>query len=139
MIGKMNLFQRFWYTIFELISNKSNFRDMPYGGTALVLYILTEILIATVIGYWKCFSTMYGELSIDMSYSRIVWTVLLCVPFPVFYFYNKKIGLQIVERFKKETEDMKKKRRQETGVIITLSLLFLIGLLIWRLCQTASH
>ena len=82
---------------------------------------------------------MYGELSIDMSYSRIVWTVLLCVPFPVFYFYNKKIGLQLVERFKKEKEDMKKKRRQETGVIITLSLLFLIGLLIWRLCQTASH
>lgn len=92
MIGKMNLFQRFWYTIFELISNKSNFRDMPYAGTALVLYILTEILIATVIGYWKCFSTMYGELSIDMSYSRIVWTVLLCVPFPVFYLVLPKNG-----------------------------------------------
>lgn len=139
MINKMNLFQRFWYTIFELISNKSNFRDIPYAGTALILFIVVEIHILTIIGYWKCFSIMYGQPSTNMSYYRIVWTVLLCFPFPVIYFYNKKIGLQIVERFKKENEAMKKKRRQEAGVIITLSLLLLIGSLIWRLCQTAPH
>ena len=135
----MNLFQRFWYTIFELVSKKSNFRDMPYAGTALILFILVEIQILTIIGLWKCFSTMYGEPYTNMSYSRIIWTVLLCIPFPVIYFYNKKKGLQIVERFKKEEETSKKKRRQETGMIITLSLLLLIGSLIWRLCQTASH
>lgn len=139
MINKMNLLQRFWYTIFELISNRSNFRDMPYAGTALILFILIEIQILTIIGYWKCFSIMYGVPYTNMSYSRTIWTVLLCIPFPVIYFYNKKIGLQIVERFKKEKEAMKKKRRQETGMIITLSLLLLIGSLIWRLCQTASH
>ena len=136
MIGKMNLFQRFWYTIFELVSKKSNFRDMPYAGTALVLYILTEILIATVIGYWKCFSIMYGEPHMGMNYSRILWTLILCVPFPFFYFYNKKKGLQIVERYKKEEESSKKKRRQETGIITILILSLLIGSLGWRFFQT---
>lgn len=139
MINKMNLLQRFWYTIFELISNRSNFRDMPYAGTALILFILVEIHVLTIIGYWKCFSIMYGEPSANMSYSRIIWTVLLCIPYPFIYFYNKKIGLHIVEKFKKENEAMKKKRRREAGMIITLSLLLLIGSLIWRLCQTASH
>ncbi len=130
----MNFFQRFWYSVFELISNKSNFKDIPYAGTALVLFIMIEILVLTVIGYWKCFSIISGSHSISLIYSRILWTILLCIPFPIILFYCKKIGPQIVDRFKDESSSSKKKRRQESGFLCFFNLLLLIGAILWRIC-----
>lgn len=111
----MLFFHRFWYSVFELISNKSNFKDIPYAGTALVLFIMIEILVLTVIGYWRCFSIIAGSIAISLSYSRILWTILLCIPFPIILFYCKKMGPQIVDRFKDESNSSKKKRRRGSG------------------------
>lgn len=129
-IGKMNIFQRFWYTIFELISNKSNYRDMPYFGTTLVLFVLAGFFISAVIGYWTCFSVMCGMSPSDTNYSRILWYLLLSIPFTIMYFYNRKIGFQIIERFKNEDEYLKRKRRRETVIIVIVIIFLLIGSLI---------
>lgn len=134
----MNLFQRFWYTIFELISNKSNLRDMPYFGITLVLFELVVFFIAAVIGYRICFSVMCGmSPSTDMNYPRILWYIILSIPFTLMYFYNKKIGPPIIERFKEEEEASKKKRRREAWIIVISDFLLMLGALIWRACQGA--
>lgn len=129
----MNIFQRFWYSVFELISNKSNFRDIPYAGTALVLFILIEVFVLTIVGYWKCFSIIFGAASISLRYSRILWSILLCIPFPIIYLHCKKMGMKIIERFKGESELSLKKRRHEAKLVIIFNILLLIGALIWRI------
>ena len=130
----MNIFQRFWYSVYELISSKSNFRDMPFAGTALVLFILIEVTVLTIIGYLKCFSIIIiGSSFTNLSYSRILWTILLCAPFPIIYFYCKKQGLKIIEKLKDESEVSKKKRRHEVKLITLFAVFLLIGALLCRI------
>lgn len=134
----MNTFQRFWYTIFELISNKSNFKDMPYVGTTFVLFTLIEVFVVTIIGYRICFSVMFGmSPSTDTNYSRILWYIILSIPLTLLYFYSRKIGPPIIERFKEEEEVSKKKRRREAWIIVISDFLLMLGSLIWRVCQEA--
>lgn len=134
----MNLFQRFWYTIFEFISNKSNLRDMPYFGITLVLFELVGFFIAAVIGYRICFSVMCGmSPSTDTNYSRILWYIILSITLILMYFYNRKIGPLIIERFKEEEEVSRKKRIREAWIIVISDFLLMLGALIWRACQEA--
>lgn len=134
----MNLLQRFWYTIFEFISHRSSYRDVPYCGTTLVLFVLVGFFIAAVIGYRICFSVMFGmSPSTDTNYSRILWYIILSIPLTLLYFYSRKIGPPIIERFKEEEEVSKKKRRREAWIIVISDFLLMLGSLIWRVCQEA--
>lgn|SRR5574344_273330 len=132
----MNIFERFWYTIFEHISEKSNLKDMPYSGTAFILFPLIGLFIISVEAGWRNLSLSFGLFFPTWRFglSRMEWYIILLIPLGALCLINKRIGRNLIRKFADEDLMTKKKRKRETLIIIIVDFILAIGMGIWRAC-----
>jgi hypothetical protein len=132
----MNIFERFWYTIFEHISEKSNLKDMPYSGTAFILLPLISLFLISVIEGWRNLSISFGLFfpTWRFDFSRMEWYAFLLIPLVALCLINKRIGRNLIRKFADEDVITKTKRKRETLIIIILDFTLAIGIGIWRAC-----
>lgn len=130
----MNFIQRSWYSAYELVTTRSIYSDTPYAGAALVCVVLITMVFLSVMIFWKCLSIVYGISSPHLDYSRIQVAVRMGVPFVVIYFFSRKKGRNLIERFKNENDILRKKRKREFKIIAAIDVAFLLSASIWRIC-----
>ena len=127
-------FYRFWYSVFELVTIKSLYKDSPYLGIALVLNTLIDVAFLLIIGYWKCLSIVYSIPSPCLNYSKIQVAVMFGVPLILIYIFNKKHGEHLIKMFENESENSRKKRKKEFFFVIAFCFIALFVSVIWRIC-----
>lgn len=130
----MNFIQRLWYSTYELVTIRSIYRDTPYAGAALFCVILLTMVFFSIVGFWKCLSIVYGIPSPHLDYSRIQVAVGLGVPFVLIYYFSRKKGRNLIERFKNESDTLRKKRKREFKIIVAIDGVILLSVCIWIIC-----
>lgn len=132
----MNFFRSFWYSIYELITTKSNYRDMPYWGISFFLFTFISIIIVSILGVWICLSivTTIPYPNFDLGFSRTILYLLLSIPLMALYFINKKIARHILKKYENEGMIEKKKRKNVFLITIIVVSVFFFGVMVWRVC-----
>ena len=130
----MKILKRFYYSVFQFVSQKSSFRDMPFFGTTMVLSFLIILFVNALICYGTCLLVLNNTIIIpeQQKHERLYLYAFIGITIGCFYFFNKSKGGSIVEQFREESETAQRKRKREAIVIITVDFVLFIGAYLWR-------
>lgn len=133
-MSKMCFFQRFWYSSYEVIKDRSMYKDMPYAGVAFLLEFIVALIFLAILFYWKCFSIFFSIYVPSLDFSKAQMALIVGIPYVLLYLYNKRKGAQIIKKFETESKLSKKKRGKEFWFIVLVIFIFMIGGFVLRAC-----
>lgn len=131
---KMCVFQRFWYSSYEVIKARSMYKDMPCAGVAFLLEFFAALIFLAILFYWKSFSLVFSIYAPSLDFSKAQMALIAGIPYVLLYLYNKRKGAQIIKKFENESELSKKKRQKEFWFIALVIFIFMIGGFVLRAC-----
>lgn len=121
------MFQRIWYSSYEVIKTRSMYKDMPCAGVAFLLEFIAVLIFLAIVFYWKCFSIIFTIAAPSLIFSKAQMALIVGIPYVLLYLYNKRKGAQIIKKFENESELSKKKRQKEFWIIVLVIFIFMIG------------
>ena len=105
----MSIFQRFWYSSYEVIKTRSMYKDMPCAGVAFLLEFIAALIFLAILFYWKSFSIIFTITAPSLVFSKAQMALIVGISYLLLYLYNKRKGDQIIKKFETESELSKKK------------------------------
>ena len=130
----MCVFQRFWYSSYEVIKTRSMYKDMPCAGVAFLLEFIAALIFLAILFYWKSFSMIFTIAAPSLIISKAQMAFIVGIPYVLLYSYNKRRGGQIIKKFETESELSKKKRQKEFWIIVLVIFIIMIGGVVLRAC-----
>ena len=88
----MCVFQRFWYSSYEVIKTRSMYKDMPCAGVAFLLEFIAALIFLAILFYWKSFSMIFTIAAPSLIISKAQMAFIVGIPYVLLYSYNKRRG-----------------------------------------------
>ena len=130
----MSIFQRFWYSSYEVIKTRSMYKDMPCAGVAFLLEFIAALIFLAILFYWKIFSIIFTITAPSLVFSKAHMALIVGISYLLLYLYNKRKGAQIIKKFENESELSKKKRQKEFWIIVLVIFIIMKGGVVLRAC-----
>jgi len=121
----LNYLIRLWYSAYEMIKNRSIFKDVPLVGTA----ILGSLILC--VSYTGLVTLILPEPPSFCDDYKMESALELGIAFVPLYLFNKRIGVRWLVKFADEDAISKKKRKKEYAAFMMVFLAFFVVSLFW--------